>query len=426
MAYDGWLVFAGQEIANRARLIRLSQALGIDAVRLPVEDWLEGMLTDNPGFGLGPFGMGPFGSPSEYADVTTAPWYDAQVPASLEFAGFLPLSVRGLDDSTYESTPVEYITDGGHSGYPRHATKDVVVAGTLVASTERGAEYGRKWLSGALRSQGQRTFCSGGELHFLRYRDASSPFVYHRDVRLTRGVSITHKRSRSCYSLWGVTFTLNAADPYEYELVGPVVTGMGLDETVTGPHISWSGRAGTAVQACPSFSYEPVYDPLHPALEAPPVAPDFYPEGWRFSPGFSITRFFARVNAPGSSALTSVPVIKLRALKEARHIRVAVWPPDVDYLTQCDPLFVAIVSYLPPGADFYIDGEQKVSYLWESGSPYVRRTDSLVYGPNAQPVDWTAFTDKTGLLFTLDVPTTVGDLDTGDVEASLTLVPKSD
>src|SRR5690554_4541713 len=98
MAYEGWMTLDGVEIFNLSRTVQLAQTLGIDTVRVSSTSvaWIQTALG----------GTG-------YHLIANAPWYDAQVPASQEFAGFVPLAMAGLDDSTMESTPVEYVTDGG-------------------------------------------------------------------------------------------------------------------------------------------------------------------------------------------------------------------------------------------------------------------------------------------------------------------------
>jgi hypothetical protein len=118
-------------------------------------------------------------------------------------------------------------------------------------------------------------------------------------------------------------------------------------------------------------------------------------------------------------------------------VRVSLWPATANEADQCDPIWSVVVTYLPGEQEFTIDGEQKVSYVWNGVSPGVSRADSLVYGPDAEPVDWTAFNDADGLLFTLDLMdgggsdgVTSADLGSdgvlADVKASLALVPKSD
>lgn len=405
MSYDGWLEYNETVLVNVARTVALSRAMGVDIVRVDPTKvaWIAGVAPGDP----------------DYADITTAPWYDAQYPASEEFAGFIPLSLTGLDDSTLESSTVEYITDGGTTAKTRNATLSLVANFALIAKTERGAEYGKRWLDRTLRGSGPKQYaCSGVDLRYSRWMGADAPVVHRRDVRLTRGTSVTSKRRSACAALWMVTFTLTAADPYEYGEPDQKITDMGGAVT-TGPGVTSSGSLDLTETPCAQYDYSPIYDPLHPALLTPPAPPDFLPDGWTLTAGDAFTRKWARISPAEPSSLNTVPVIHLTTTTEARMVRVSVWPAASAVDDQCDPLFSAVVSYLPANVDFYIDGEQKTSYVFNGG--FARRTDSLVYASDANPVQWPAFNDHDGLLVTLDV---FGGATT--VRAALAMVPKSD
>jgi hypothetical protein len=617
MAYDGWLEYNGVEVVNLSRTAQLAQALGIDTVWTTPESvaWIQTALGG-----------------SLYNDISEAPWYDPGYPASTEFAGIVPLSFPGLDDSTMESTPVEYITDGGHSGKPRNATLPIVANVAIIASTDRGADFGKRWMDRVFRSSSDnRVFCSGADLRYFRWEGVDSPIAHRRDVRQTRGSSVTRKRRTDCSATWTVTFTLTAADPFEYSEAFPMLVGLGggapyvgqithtnladepnvvsgdrwslagatgwtasLDSvtpirgtvsrrttvvdtgsgiagalSLLGPGgtLSWSVVPGayfssymdvrvgvadciahldvdfrdgsnvsvggttlgfanltatvpsrfggsalvpsTAVSAvlsiqvddfsgtsvgqtvtydglvvelrstndglatyfdgdtapvgdkvyqwlgspgvsqsieavgslvpangsvalvqttCPVYDYTPVYDPLYPALVPAPTPPDFYPNGWDIEDGMTFTRFWAEVDSIEPTYLDVVPVITLSSSTEARMVRIGIWSGDSDPSDQCgDLLFGAVVTYLPAGVDFIIDGEQKASYVWDGVSTAVRRTDSLVYSFDAKPVDWAKFTDPESLLITLDIFSDSSGIEgDGEVRAALSLVQKSD
>ncbi len=413
MGHDAWLAVDGAELINLSRTAQLAEALGIDTVwtEPSTVQWIEDAL-----------------SGEDYDLITEAPWYDPGYPASAEFAGFVPLAIQGLDDSTLEATTVEYITNGGAAGRSRNKTRPIVANVALVASTERGADYGKRWLDRMLRGAGARTFCSGSELRYFRWeqRDGQTvpPQAHLRDVTLSRGTSVTRKRSTPCSATWLVTFTWTANDPFEYG--DEVAQFTGLGGTVSGAGVLSSGVQSMIEQACPAYDYTPIYDPLHPALVAPPVVPDFYPAGWALLPGAAFDRHWVRLSSLEPSVMGAVPALTLRASSEARMVRVSVWPSSSNPDDFCDPLWQAVVTYLPPGLDFVLDGEQEAAYAWDGYSPSVRRTDSLVYGQDARPMDWTAVSDPGGLLVTLDVMDGAGYDGGGSVRASLSLVPKSD
>ena len=147
------------------------------------------------------------------------------------------------------------------------------------------------------------------------------------------------------------------------------------------------------------------------------------PAGWNISVGMSFTRYWARISIPEPSDFLLVPTFKVNCTTDARRVRLSIWPSVSETNDQCDPLFSTVVGYVPANTDFYIDGEQRAAYAWDGFSPNVRRTDSLVYNPDAGPVQWTAFTDDTSLLVTMDIFTGEGS---GSVRAALSLTPKSD
>lgn len=429
MAYDGWMEYNGVELFNVSRTAQLADALGITAVwiRPSQVQWIQ----DDLG------GVG-------YHDITQAPWYDAGHPPSTEFAGIMPLRIVGLGDSTTSATTTEFITDGGTSHGLRNATLPIVAEVSIIASTERGAEFGKRWLDRLLRGSPPVLRCAGSDLTYFRYANPKgttpAPRAHYRDVTLTRGTSITRQSSNNCSVVWSVTFTLTANDPYEYGDEVVIFEGLGAEEDFLGfgevpfghgPFGGYSigdqGSLSLTAETCPVYDYTPIYDPLYPALVPSPTAPEFYPAGWDLEPGRPFERFWTRITPVDPTALRVVPIVRVTTEEEARMIRVSIWPAEADNDTQCDPLWTTTMTYLPPNMDFYIDGEQKAAYVWDGASPVVRRTDTLVFGMDATPILWTAFNDPDGLLVTLDVFETDGLPEGGGtVRAALSLMAKSD
>jgi hypothetical protein len=409
MAYEGWIEFNDGEFINMSRTAQLAAQAGIDSLWTDPDSvaWIETAVGG-----------------SDYIDLTQTPWYDPSYPVSTEFIGIAPLSFDGLDDSSAASTPAEYVTDGGNSGKLRNATLPIVANVAIIAMTERGAEYGLRWLKKTLRGSGPRIFCSGVDLTYFRWGAADSPVAHRRNVRMTRGCSVTRKRRSDTSSTWFVTFTLTAADPYEYgeiELkagnLGGVVSGNPEDD----------GSLALTQEGCPEFDYTPIYDPLYPALIAGPSVPDFYPSNWDITDGMTFDRFWARVSPLDPETLNVVPTIVLTTSVEARMVRVSVWPYASLVSDQCDPLFSAVVTYLPADLEFTIDGERQAVYTYDGLSDFVRRSDSLALGPEAKPLEWTSFSDPEGYLVTLDVFADSGGSEgDGEVRASFSFTLKSD
>lgn len=414
MGYDGYFEFGPEQLVNIARTAKLADALNINTVRVSLSAvaWVE-TATKKSG--------------EDFSDITDAPWYDAGVPASTEFAGILPLSVSGLDDSTRESETEEYITDGGRSGKPRNATLPLVWNVAIIASTERGAKFGKAWLDRTLRGGMSVTSCSGTQLEYFAYGSSGAPLVHRRSVRTTRGTSVTRKRSNSCSVTWLVTFTMTADDPYEYSLPAPQVVDLGAT-TPTGAQVASHGTVDLVEQSCPVYDYSPLYDPDFPALVPSPTAPNFLPDGWGIEDGMNFRRKWVRLNPFEPTVDSIVPLVTLSTTTVARMVRVGIWPSDAANDEQCGALFLGIVSYLPDDIDMYLDGEQQVSYVWDGFSEAVRRADSLLYGTAGAPVGWTSFNDEDGLLITLDIFEVEGGGWQGDedVRASVEFITKSE
>jgi hypothetical protein len=410
MAYDGWLEYDGIEIANLSRTAQLGQSLGISPVWLSPEEseWIQ---TELGGAG--------------YENVANAPWYDAGYPASGEFAGFIPLGAGGLGDSSREASVIEFVTDGGRSGRSRNATLPIVLSGAIVASTERGADYGKRWLDKVLGARGS-SVCAGVPLRYFAYAQAGAPILHYRDVSLTRGISITRKRTTDCDSVWLFTCTLTANDPFEYGEPQFQFEGLGEGVPISSPNVHDNGSTVLIQESCPVYDYSPLYDPLYPALVPSPTAPDFYPDGWGIVDGATFQRYWAVLEPVEPSATDLVPVITLRSDVDARMVRVSIWPSTSDTADQCDPLFSVVVSYLPADTPFYINGEAQASYV-TSLLGTLRRTDSLVYSPDAKPVQWGSFNDTGMMMVTLDLFTDSEGIEgDGSLTVELSFIPKSD
>lgn len=412
MAYDGWIEFNGVELVNLSRTAQLAQSLNITTVWVQPSkvSWIQQALG-----GL------------DYGNPTKTPWYDAGYPASAEFAGIVPLDFRGLDDSTYAAETTENVGAGGQTSGARNASLSIVANVVLVASTERGVEFGKRWMDKVLAGTSANKFCSGTDLRYFRYGAAGAPVAHRRDVSLTRGSSLTNKRRRACSSSWTMTFTLTADDSYEYGEEVPKITSLGATGGATGPGVLSSGNLVLVQQTCPQFDYTPIYDPLFPALVPSPTAPDFYPDGWDIYTGMTFQRFWARVSPVEPSNLLTIPIITLSSTVVARSIRVSIWKSGTATNEQCGPLFSAVLNYLPTGGTVTIDSEEHATYFYDGTSQRVRRMDSLVFGPDGYPVEWTAFNDNTNLLVTLDVfADSDGYEGNGNIRAALAMVPKSD
>lgn len=373
--------FGGVEFANAKRAYALDRTLGL------------GIIRDLPGVA----------APASYSLVSDAPWYNAAVPASTQFGGYYPLSVAGLDDSSREAKITEYTGSGGNVGQGRNATQSLVFSGVLIASTEAGVEYGLRWLSNLLSAKSDASVSMGARLDYKRLSSATSEDVHRRDVSLSRAVSVTRKRARKCVHHWTITFTMTAADPFEYGTPLPQFIDLGA-AAPTGDGVLTSGLLTLTQVECPVYTAKPFYDPANaPVVNAPTIV-NFFPDGWNIKNGMQFRRHWVRLKpALAALPLDMVPYLRLHGTSDARMVRLSVWPNASPNDDQCGPLFSTVVTYAPANYDMYIDGEAQVSYVSDGLGANVRRADSLVYSPDAYPVRWDAFQDPAGTLVTLDL-----------------------
>lgn len=135
--YEGYLHFAGTEIANAARtkayIDNIIPRFGFDSC------WNS---EDLPCI----LGDAPYRTPV----LDPAPWFSEARPASSKFFGFYPLSVVGVEDSSREVTVTQLVQDGAVFSLPRKASKEFRVQGLLLAEDGEGIDVGMSWLRGAL------------------------------------------------------------------------------------------------------------------------------------------------------------------------------------------------------------------------------------------------------------------------------------
>jgi len=102
-------------------------------------------------------------------------------------------------------------------------------------------------------------------------------------------------------------------------------------------------------------------------------------------------------------------------------VRVSIYDAAAPIDSQCEALWTSTVSYLPPEQDLLIDGEERAAYVL-MGNGGKRRADSLVFGPEASPIQWSDIDGPSELLVALDI----GVASSGStVRAALSTVKKS-
>lgn len=425
--WNGWASLGGTELFNATRTKQYAEHMGIR--------WLKGRLAA-PDLPL-VLGHGErYTSPLQ----DDAPWVDPDVPESWQFLGAYPLGVSGIEDSTREAELIEFTTDGGVSGRIRHATKAPVFNVALVATSEAGAEYGLKWLRQA--TLGAPCFGSdpfGVDLCYL----ASEPILGEDDpdvtdttacilplirtlrrVQIVKGPTVIAKQSMSHGELWTAQFAASVGVPWEFGSPVEIIEGFLGAGTPLGVATDLDS-AGQVVgaEACVEPIWSPVYDPMCPALVAPPSVPDVpmgcfdLPSTWRRR-SFTIPAD----EVPLWSSMTPVITLSTGAT-ETRMVRLRFYShPDLPGDPAIDPCGYCgdiVVSWIPANSQLVIDGSDESVRIVMAGG-VVRGADTLVFGSDRKPFSWPSL--SCGFAYVVTVDTT---LQGAPPVVDLTMVPRA-
>jgi hypothetical protein len=103
----------------------------------------------------------PYSTPTD----DLAPWFDAAIPESADFAGFFPIAFEGLE-STYTREVIDTI-NGGVLGRLRAAPRTLIWQGYLFGRTCCSVAHGLRWLTSILRQARCGSECGGEKLDIL-------------------------------------------------------------------------------------------------------------------------------------------------------------------------------------------------------------------------------------------------------------------
>lgn len=205
-----WLSFCGVEVTNAARVASyISRGLAPSGHYVAYPAALPSILWRTTGV------EETFTSPS----VDNAAWYDSTITESGDFLGFICDRVSGIDSTeTRTSTPSSSYRGGSILDAATLLEREIVLHGYLVASSEPGVEYGRRWLADMLGAD--PTACADCNLA-LRVtsppddatNDRQGLWNLYRVALRKLDVSDPFR----CPDLREVTITLVAGDPVLYK-----------------------------------------------------------------------------------------------------------------------------------------------------------------------------------------------------------------
>lgn len=412
MSWEGWFELEGSELINTSRTEAYARQRRLSWFR-------AGYDNDS----LGPL----LGETYSTALLDNAPWVDSDDPASLDFLGYYPISVDGLEDSTRGAELIEFTDDGGRTGRIRHSPISIVFNGLLVATSDAGAEYGMRWLREITLGGPCGANQFGGDLCYL----ASEPYLGAegdaedcmnllrrrlRKVTVPGAPTVERKLSLSDGSeAWVVQFTAVAGVPWRYAAETPVLAGFldpAVEDPIVDPDVDYDVDAfGFDLDEidCTEQLWGPLYDPLRPTLLAPPAPPTIplggapLPSSWRRR----------QVIIPGGAVPLwndVVPTITLRPGQyDARNVRLRFYSDPMEtgdsYTNPCAFCGDLLVTYIPGGTTLTIDGELEQVYIDMPGGER-RRAESLVLTTAGLPFNWPLLTCGTQYVFTVDTEKT--------------------
>lgn len=212
MQVQGFLCVDGVELVNHMRTLSYLRA-GLGGPEWDVRADGQVSATDPSGLDC----YCPVIADDEYVDPATdeAPWYVAAVPASGEFLGVL---LNSVEDRQPTTRGVTRLAAGGARVTPWVPTeRSAAFEATLVASTQRGMEWGRRWVSDLLHG-GMCGGCEGSEHRILPScpddADDESAFRSYTQVALIDPPTFTAEDDQpECY-LMSARWQIAAGTPW--------------------------------------------------------------------------------------------------------------------------------------------------------------------------------------------------------------------
>ena len=233
MAINDYIKLGGVEIVNSARLFEYLTSVGS-----PLTTFSNCAC---PTFNNTIVGDEPYTTPDD--PLSPAPWYDPDVPESVEFAGLMLLSIDGMDEYPVTRSTTTAVSGGASLGPTKVQARTLTFTAVLLGSTCCGVEYGLHWLAEALNGCTTTggscdgdclelyNCCPGTETTPAQFNDA-----HHRTllrVGLTDGPRVTGRIGDGCSNTVGqcqsgadiltVEWTLTATTPWAWTDVTPLL-----------------------------------------------------------------------------------------------------------------------------------------------------------------------------------------------------------
>lgn len=174
----------------------------------------------------------------DYANITSAPWYDSANPESARFFGVFIVDAGGEYDSTRSRGIVEGIGDGGVLGSSRKGPRELRMQAIVAAQGLDALEYGMAWLSRVLDpgTCGQHgTGCGMTDLGFFaecppalsgdpeQWQElVESLYRFTHNTGVVSGPLVKAEHESHGFYVNEVEFTFTSEHPYVFKTTIPV------------------------------------------------------------------------------------------------------------------------------------------------------------------------------------------------------------
>lgn len=309
-----------------------------------------------------------------------APWYDADLPVSGEFLGFMPLSIDGLNNNPRGRTVTNAVGGGGVFGPSRATPRTLTVRGVLIGTSCCGVDYGMHYMSEALAG------CSGDacdgdcfEMYACCPEEGTTPAQFQADSKrtfrraaLVSGPEVIRRSATgSCAQgncsgadLVEIEFVIVAANPWAWTDPTPrldVPLPIGDPEECIDWCVECSegclfAECGPASDACVDPRHR-IPTPPQPSIPATAFCVPLGPERACYTIDLS--------DRPQWS--NDVPIITVTAgSQEVRNIRITMYERQNETTLTCDQIADAdrcapvndfVITYIPAGGSVTIDGQ---------------------------------------------------------------------
>lgn len=421
-AMSSYMALCGNEIVNAARLEAYVgngvKPYGFD-IKVPGCEGLDAIL---PGVDSDP----PLGG-YQLPDLDLAPWYDATVPESANFAGLLVTEVT--ISSPYSRSSTENIRQGTTLGRLKLLGRTIVVHGWLIGKTCCATQYGLKWLTTALSGppcpEGNCGACS---LEFLdccpaigteegdclttdagvyvrpsadtEYQRAAEFFRHMNGVGVIDGPNVLSCKGSNCgcgsSALVEVEFTLSSSSPYFNSCGTSVLTDQlaALPCDTEDCDITWlkieEGEECPVVDPeCPVVE-DCLEDPLCPLPALPPALK--IPTNPCACNPLRTTRLCVASSSGKEWGSSTLNIEVFSGDTQLRNLAIRLWQNPLGVtcgdpeFTDCSACSTLLISYIPPNARFVLSGETRTVTIECNGR--TRNASQNVTNVDGQPFDW--------------------------------------